>query len=50
MKKKRNKLKDQIFNGVYQNAELTQSSKNTLINSGLLIIGAYIFSKNLKNK
>ena len=48
MKKKRNKLKDQIFNGALKNAELTQSSKNALINSGLLIVGAYIFAKNLK--
>ena len=48
MKKKRNKLKDQIFNGAYKNAQLTQSSKNALINSALLIVGAYIFSKNLK--
>ena len=48
MKKKRNKLKDQIFNGAFENAELTQTSKNALINSGLLIIGAYIFAKNLK--
>ncbi len=48
MKKKRLKLKDQIFNGIYQNAELTQSSKNALINSGLLIVGAWIISNNIK--
>ena len=47
MKKKRKKLKDQIFNGIYKNAELTQSSKNALINSALLIVGAFIFSKNI---
>jgi hypothetical protein len=44
---KRVKIKDQIYNGAFSNAELSQGSKKTLLGSGLLIILSYIISKNI---
>ena len=37
-KKKRKRLIDQIYNGVFENAELTKDTRNVLINSGVIII------------
>lgn len=50
MKKKRKKLKDQIFNGAFENAELNNSSKNALVNSGLLIVAALWIANNIKKQ
>jgi hypothetical protein len=50
MKKKRQKIKDQIFNGAFEGAELTKSSKNALVNSGLLIFAALWIANNIKKQ
>lgn len=50
MKKKRVKIKDQIYNGLFTNTELTQSSKNALINSGFIIIAALWIGNNIEKK
>ena len=34
---KRKRILDQIYNGAFNNLELSQKSKNALVNSGLLI-------------
>ena len=44
MAKKKKRLIDQIYNGAFENAILTPSSKKTLINSAALIVGAGIVS------
>jgi len=50
MKKKRKRIIDQIYNGAFNGAELTQSSKNALINSGFIIIAALWIGNNIEKK
>lgn len=50
MKYKRKRLIDQIYNGAYNGAELTKSSKNALVNSGLIIILALWVSNNINKQ
>lgn len=47
MKKKRTKIKDQIYNGAFKNAKLTNSSKSVLFGSALLIVLSSIISKKI---
>lgn len=43
-KKKRKRLIDQIYNGAFENAELTQSSKNTMLTAAGIILAGVIGS------
>jgi hypothetical protein len=47
MKQKRTKIKDQLFNGAFKNAKLTNSSKSVLFGSALLIVLSSIVAKKL---
>jgi len=47
MKHKRIKIKDQILNGAFKNAKLTNSSKSVLFGSALLIVFSSIVAKKL---
>jgi hypothetical protein len=48
MKKKRKRIIDQIYNGAFEGATLTKSSKNALINSGMIILSAFWIANNIK--
>lgn len=48
MPQKRIKIKDQIYNGAFKNAKLTNSSKSTLFGSALLIVLSAIVAKQIK--
>jgi hypothetical protein len=50
MKRKRKRLIDQVYNGAFEGLELTKSSKNALINSGLLIIASLWIANNIKKQ
>lgn len=47
MKKKRTKIKDQIYNGAFKNAKLTNSSKSVLFGSALLIVLSSFVAKKI---
>lgn len=42
MKKRR--IIDQIYNGAFENAELTKDSKQVFVNCGFMILGAGLIS------
>ena len=46
--KKRKRIIDQIYNGAFEGATLTQSSKNALINSGIMILASLWIANNIK--
>jgi hypothetical protein len=48
MKKKRIKIKDQIYNGAFKNAELTNSSKSVIFGSGFMVLISAIIAKQIK--
>lgn len=50
MKYKRKRLIDQVYNGAYNGAELTKSSKNALINSGLIILASVWIANNINKQ
>ena len=50
MKKKRKRFIDQIYNGAFKGATLTKSSKNALINSGVMILAAFWIAKNIEKQ
>lgn len=50
MKKKRKRIIDQIYNGAFEGATLTQSSKNAIINSGIMILSALWIAKNIEKQ
>ena len=49
MKKKRRKLKDQIFDGAFENMELSNGSKSALFQSGLIILLGAFIAKNIND-
>lgn len=50
MKKKRKRIIDQIYNGAFEGATLTKSSKNAIVNSGLIILAALFISNNIEKQ
>lgn len=50
MKKKRKRLIDQVYNGAFNGATLTKSSKNALVNSGLIILASIWIANNIKKQ
>lgn len=45
---KRKRLIDQIYNGAFENAEFTQSSKATFYSMGAILLLGFILSRNVK--
>jgi hypothetical protein len=50
MKKKRKRIIDQICNGAFEGATLTKSSKNAIVNSGLIILAALFIANNIEKQ
>jgi hypothetical protein len=48
MKKKRVKIKDQIYNGAFKNAELTNSSKAAMFGAGFMVLISAVIAKQIK--
>jgi len=49
MAKKKKRLLDQLYNGAYENAELSAASKKTLyLSAGIITAGLLYFLKSLK--
>jgi hypothetical protein len=47
---KRVKIKDQIYNGAFTNAELSLGSKKALLGSAAIIVSALLISFNINKK
>jgi hypothetical protein len=45
--KKRKRLIDQVYNGAFENAELSADSKRTMYSAGLILLLGYILSRNV---
>jgi len=50
MKKKRIKIKDQIYNGAFKNAALTNKSKFVLFGSGFMLLFSFIVANEIQKK
>ena len=50
MKQKRKRIIDQLYNGAFNGATLTKSSKNALINSGIIILASVWIAKNINKQ
>jgi hypothetical protein len=50
MKTKRIKIKDQIYNGAFKNARLTNKSKSVLFGAGFMVLLSLVISNEIQKK